>query len=308
MRLPPSGSWPNLFIVGAPKAGTTALYAYLKQHPGVFMSGVKEPRFFAPDLDSGEERDAKHFVRTPEEYLALFREGTKSAVRGEATSLYLYSETAAQRIGETCPDARVIVMLRDPVDLVHAFHGQRLFNGNEDVVDFAEALALEGVRARGHRVPEGGAIAKALQYRQLGKLGTQVRRYVEAFDPARIHVIRFEDLVADTPAVFRNALRFLGVDDSFTPEFPVMNRRRRIRSSAVHRTMSGSRNPVRRVARSVVPARLRARVWQLARRLNSRAEARPSLDPELRIRLRAEFAPEVGMLEELLGLDLGAWR
>ena len=127
---------PNFFIVGAPKCGTTALHAYLDAHPEIFMSHYKEPRFFGSDLRQRRRP-------TKSQYFSCFARARNEKRVGEASVLYLYSKCAAAEIKEFCPEARIIIMLRDPVEMLHSKHSQSIFSGNEVINDFEEALEAE---------------------------------------------------------------------------------------------------------------------------------------------------------------------
>src|SRR6188472_2624317 len=151
---------PDFFIVGAFKSGTTALYDYLGQHPQVFMPFHKEPLFFGDDLTRRYGR------MTREQYLSLFADAGNGQRVGEASAWYLYSRCAADEIRGFAPEAQIIVMLRNPVDVMHAQHSQLLFNAAEDITDFAEALAAEPERRRGERLPPGPIRLETLYYRE----------------------------------------------------------------------------------------------------------------------------------------------
>ena len=138
---------PDLFIVGAFKAGTTAMYEYLRVHPQVFMSVPKEPMYFGADLTPRYRR------MTDDEYLALFTDATPDQRAGEASPWYLYSKDAPREIFDFAPSAQAIVLLRNPVDVMYAQHSQLVFNRREDIVDFGEALAAEDDRLAGRRIP-----------------------------------------------------------------------------------------------------------------------------------------------------------
>src|SRR5882672_7839349 len=125
---------PNLFIVGAPRCGTTSMYDYLKQHPDVFMPEVKEPHFLGTDLTSSR------FIRDEGKYQALFATAKNEKRIGEASVWQLYSKIAAYEIKEYSPTARVIIMLRNPVDMMYSLYGQHIFSGDEEISDFEEAL------------------------------------------------------------------------------------------------------------------------------------------------------------------------
>ncbi|MBA2556652.1 MAG: hypothetical protein H0V12_04785, partial [Chloroflexi bacterium] len=145
---------PDFFIPGAPKSGTSSMYEYLRQHPEIYLPSLKEPRHFCPDQDSGSDRDGLFFVRDRDEYLALYA-GVRGEKRiGDASVQYLYSRVAAERIREFNPDARFIVMLRNPVHMAYSLHGQRLAGGGEDIEDFGEALEAEADRREGRRLPK----------------------------------------------------------------------------------------------------------------------------------------------------------
>jgi hypothetical protein len=297
---------PNFFIVGAPKCGTTALYSYLRQHPDVFMPASKEPKHFATDLDSGSARDGEVFVRDRTQYLELFAEGRGARRIGEATALYLYSREAAGNIHAFNPEARIIVMLRHPVDVMHAFHGERLYNGNEDIPDFAEALAAEEDRRSGHRLPDG-AISRALQYRELVRFSEQLRRYFDTFGRSRVHVILFDDFKSDTEGCYRELLRFLELREDFVPELDVVNARKRIRSERLANLVRRPPPYLRSAVRALVPAGVRAAGFNLYKAINIEIGNRAGLAPAVHARLTAELRTEILELSRLIDRDLSHW-
>ncbi|HEV2124502.1 MAG TPA: sulfotransferase [Chloroflexota bacterium] len=303
----PASFRPNFFIVGAPKCGTTALYRYLAQHPDVFMPTNKEPKFFCPDLDTGSERDAEVFVRDLESYLALFAEANGARCVGEATTFYMYSRDAARNIHAFCPEARIIVMLRNPVDVMYALHEERLYNGNEDIADFQEALQAAPERKLGRRLPPRGSVPSFLQYREVVRFSGQLERYLEQFGRENVHVIIFDDFVRDTEACYRAVLAFLELSDSFLPSFEVVNPSKKLRSRALAQLMRRPPPGLRSLVRAVLPPKLRLALTQRVRDLNTKRGARPPLDPELRRGLLREYREEVERLGYLIGRDLSRW-
>lgn len=299
---------PDFFIVGAPRCGTTALWSWLRQHPDVFLPLRKEPRFFAVDLDSGSPREARYFVRSEEAYLRLFEPAGAARRVGEATALYLYSREAARRIHDFCDDARILILLRNPVDLMHAFHAERYANGNEDIEDFADALDAEEARRRGERIPPRGHIPAALQYRDVARLSPQVERYRAVFGPDRVRLFLLDDLAADPRGVYREVLRFLAVDEGFEPSFEVVNPSKRVRSVVLRNAVERPSAGARLLARRVVPLGAREAIKRRIRSWNVVRAPRSALDPALRRSLLDEFAPEIERLEELTGRDLSHWR
>jgi hypothetical protein len=300
---------PDLFIIGAAKAGTTSLYEYLRGHPEVFMSPAKEPRYFAPDLDSGSGHD----LRYPDDkarYLALFDEARGEKRLGEASVRYIYSTAAPRLIHEFQPDAYIVAMLRNPVEMIYSMHNQRVSEGAEEIVDFEQALAAEEDRRKGHGLPPGVNPLLTL-YRDRGMFGAQLPRWLDTFGRERVHVIVFEDMVNDPAGVFRKLLEFLDVDPDYQPEtFAAYNRSHAPRSRLL-RTLTKSRLPqwivwqlLPRVAGDR-PTRAMVRGFRHSA-VNRRSAPRAPLRSELRRQLEDEFAPDVARVSQLLGRDLAA--
>ena len=302
-------SFPNFFIVGAPRCASTFMYTYLRQHPDVFMPEHKDPRFFCSDLDSGTDADAGFFVRDEDEYLALFADTGGASRVGEACVANLYSTVAAARIKAASPDARIIILLRDPVEQMVSFHAVRRRNATEDL-DFEEALAAEADRREGRCLPRLARNVKMYQYRAVASYTDQVARYFDAFGRDNVHVIIFEDFVRQPAASYRATLEFLGVDPDFQPDFDVVNANS---ANISPRLATLLRDPVvtRRLKR-LLPAGLHGRAGRLRDRLrgwNREQAARAPVDPELRKRLFEELSPDVARLGTLLGRDLTVmWR
>lgn len=292
---------PDFFIVGTFKAGTTAMYEYLRRHPQVFMPSLKEPMYFGADLTPRYER------MTEAQYLELFRDARADQVAGEASPWYLYSERAPHEIKAFNPAARIVIMLRNPVDVMHAQHSQLVFNARESLADFGAALDAEEDRRAGRLVPPTAIRPEALFYRHSVRLADQVKRWLEVFDRSQVHFIVFDDLVADPRAVWRALLGFLGVDTAVEIELAAYNPNRQVRSGRLQRVLFNPPGPVRaamgRLRRIALLHRVRDRLVSA----NSRRAAREAMDPGLRRQLTAELAPQVAELGRLVGRDLSAW-
>jgi hypothetical protein len=289
---------PNFFIVGAPRCGTTAMYEYLRQHPDIFMPYRKEPVYFGVDL-------SKRLPYLDEEgYLKLFSGGRGKRRVGEATVWYLYSQTAASEIKAFSPDAKIIIMLRDPVEMIHSLHSHWLFTSNENIADFGEALDAEPERSRGARIPATAWRPEGLQYRAVGRYAAQVKRFLDTFGSSAVKIILYDDFEAEPARVYRETLAFLEVDPDFQPDFPIVNRNKGVRSVPLQR-LTHSRAFVGLMSR--LPGPVFHAIRRLLVRINIRYQPRPSLDPSLRARLAAEFAEDVAQLSTLIGRDLSAW-
>lgn len=290
---------PQLFLVGAPKAGTSALANLLARHPQIGMCKVKEPNYFNRDLDLPRPVSES-------EYLSLFPQTPETELLADASILYLYSRTAAEAIAAYAPDARILVMLRDPVDAMHAWHSQMVFTANEPIRDFREALDAEALRVQGRSLPGAGVSQRCpelLFYRDVMRYAEQLERYLGVFDAGQIHVVAYDDFAASPRSVFAGVVDFLGLDRGFEPEWRVVNPNKVRRSWALH---YGLKKVFARPVRALLPLRARLALIKLLDRVNSRQEARAGLDPALRAALREECRPDVERLGELLGRDYAA--
>ena len=289
---------PDFFLVGAPRCGTSAMNTYLNQHPDIFMAR-KESHFFASDLTD------TRFIRSAQEYLSLF-DGARNEKRvGEASVLYLYSKHAASEIKRFCPEAKILMILRNPVDLFHSLHSHYLHAGTEDIVDFEAALNAEQDRKRGQRIPKSSPSVESLFYRDIAKYTEQVRRYLDAFSTENVWVVLHDELMSNTEQTYRDTLRFLDVSPDFSPFFEVINANRTARSNGLQIVLRKSVYPSRWYG--LLPSKVRDIFERGVMRLNTREAPRPPLSEDLRRRLTEEFTPEVKSLSGVLGKDLSHW-
>jgi len=217
--------FPNAFIIGAPRSGTTALWRYLSKTPGVYTAPIKEPHYFAPDIYRSR--------LTEREYLGLFR-GVKLTDRVvlEGSVSYLYSRNALRAILDRCPEAKFIVLVRDPVDMVVSMHARMLLAGWVDVESFEEAWKMQ-------REPQKNCPAPFfLKYKEVGRIGTYLVRAMREVGEDRLKVLTFDELVARPQRVYRSVCEFLGVKAFEGVEFKIYNERRMPRASALSRTMA----------------------------------------------------------------------
>ena len=294
---------PDFVIAGAPGAGTTFAHESLRQHPGICMPIRKELHHFCPDLDSGSDADGGFFTRTEAEYRSFFSPARPDQRTGEASPWYLYSREAPLLLRAANERIRVIVMLRDPVEIVRYVHSRRVQNGNEDLERLEDALDAEAARRRGERIPAGAWNLPGLQYREHGRYATHLARYLAAIPREQLLLLVFDDLVADSRALYQRMVRHIGPAGDLEPDdLAPTNRRAEVRSRSLQRLLRSRAvaGPVRRLA----PVGLRERARLFARRLNSRHAERAEIAPDVRASLRAEFRPDVEWLSGVLGRDL----
>ncbi len=312
----PHGRVPDFFIVGQPKSGTTALYEMLRAHPQVFMSELKEPRFFASDLPSPfNERPGGQPPKTFEDYLALFDRATPEQHVGEASTAYIWSDTAAGLIASAQPDARIIVILREPASFIRSMHLQLLQIRVERERSLRKAIALEGARREGRSLPAVVANwPKVLLYTDRVRYVEQLRRFHEHFGAERVLVLIYDDFRSDNEGTVRSVLRFLDVDDTVPVAVTEANPTVRLRSVRLDesvRALAVGRGPVNRAFRGTIkaltPRTLRRRAQRAVRSRVVFGAPQPP-DAQLELELRQRFRGEVVALSEYLGRDLvGLW-
>ncbi|MCA9073555.1 MAG: sulfotransferase [Planctomycetaceae bacterium] len=298
---------PDFFLVGAPKSGTTSLARYLGEHPEIFFSSPKEPYFWCDDFPRLREF---HNMESKEQYLRLFANaGEQHLAVGEGSTNYLYSQTAVSNILADRPDARFLVMLRNPVEVVYAMHGTLLYAMNEDVRDFERAWELQSLRREGQHIPRTCLAPQFLQYRELASFGRQMDRFLRIVPASQRHIVLFDDFVSDIRGSYADVLEFLGVRDDGRSEFPVENASKRLRFRVIQRLI---RRPPPWLERPMHPLRqflMSQKKGAIASVLGRfRMEAnRPPLRQEFADHLQDEFREEVAMLGELLHRDLTHW-
>lgn len=293
---------PNLFIVGVGKAGTHTLYAYLGQHPDVFMSPKKEPNFFGADLQFRAPR-----IRE-DQYLALFADAADKKYRGEASVSYLLSGTAAAEIRAYAPEARIVIVVRNPIEVMQARHAQNLITGVENIDRLERALAAEAERRRGKRVPKEAGVVDWLFYREWVNFTDQIKRYQRAFPKEQIFLGIYDDLRRDPASFYQSVLEFLQLPGHAPARLAHVNPRRRIRSHTLHRLLMSKTSMTTRLARTLMPSPLvRGAIASALMKANIEPETQKAMPIALKRKLQSELAGEVRTLGELLGRDLSHW-
>ncbi len=300
----PVSTFPNFFIVGAPRSGTTSLWKYLSQHPEIYMAYQKEPLFFGSDLT---KTPGEFCVLDEKDYRALFEFGAGKPIRGEASVMYLYSKRAAQEIYDFNPNARILITLRNPIDLVYSYYGQLRWGGYEDIPEFDEALNAETDRRMGRRIPKSALVREALYYSEVGLLGKQVERYLNVFPRHQIKFLVFDDFVKDPAACYLDLLDFLGVSPVEPRSYAVKNPHKEARSLFLSALFQ--RPPLAaRIVLDLIPQPYRYTLLGLLQgALNTRKVRRPALSLETRQWLRDTFSTDLAKLSAAVGRDFSNW-
>ncbi|MEU6998903.1 sulfotransferase [Nonomuraea sp. NPDC046570] len=285
---------PDFLVIGVPKAATTALHAALARHPALYMSAVKEPKFFLTDGPPptrggpGDARTYREHIWRPEDYSALFAAAPEGALRGESTPFYLYSRDAQRRIRRAIPAARLIVVLRDPVERAHSNWTHLWSAGLEPVGDVVSACAEEA-----RRIAAGWA--PFWHYLSLGRYGEQLAHLFTLFPREQVLVFRYRDLVDRQADTLDRICRFLGVPAGGIAGVPRENVTAQPAPGARHRLLS-------RAVRALPPLAV-----PLEGLLQRSGRARRALTWDERSRLIGHFTEDIDLLQRVTGEDFGDW-
>jgi hypothetical protein len=304
------GRVPDLFIVGHPKCGTTALYDMLGTHPQIFTPALPEPAFFASELPRRDHRVA--LPASLEEYSALFASAGREQIVCERSAMYLWSASAASAIAAVQPGARIVALLREPASFLRSLHLQNLQSHYETETDLGAALELEQERRRGRRIPRRCRRPQVLLYSEYVRYAEQLGRYRAHFGAEQMLVLIYEDYRTDNEGTLRRILSFAGADERVPIAPTEANKTVRMRSQRldelVH-SVSVGRGPlsraVKRSVKTLAPAPLRRQALGEVRRRMILAPP-PPVDDALMLQLRQRFKPEVLAAGEYLGRDLAS--
>ena len=298
---------PNLFLVGAAKSGTTALARMLAEHPRVFLPQIKEPSWWSSDYARGQST-ARLVEQADYDQLYAPADAADHDYALDASTSYLMSDVAIPAIAAWAPEAKFIVVLRDPTEMAQAFHMESVFNTIEDQEDFETAWRLQEARARGEHLPPRCPEPRKLQYRHVCSIGTQLER-LSAQVPAEQLLILFQDDMLKRPdETWTRIFAFLGLaphDFDATRKIAGAHFQRFPALARLYTQPPPALAPLVRGGKRLF-ASLGA--TDLLKRALSKSGKRAPLSPEMKRELRETFAEEVRKLERITGRDLSAWR
>ena len=302
-------STPDALIIGAPKAGTSALHAALAQHPQIYASPVKEPKYYmgwdAPPpsyAGPGDPHSNKEWIWRREDYRALFSGAPGNAVRLESTPFYLYMPGARRRIAEELPEAKLIVIVRDPIDRAYSNWMHLWVDGLEPIPDFVEAWHAEDCRVAAGWAP-------FWRYRRLGRYGEQLADLFRLVNRERVFVLRYWQLVSHPDETLNRVARFLGIAEDQVITIPPDNARPFV-EPGLRASMLGRAIRAGATAASYAPPQ----VWRRASKplvgllQHGGHSQRPKLRPQQRTALLGDCADDISLLEQTLGESFQDWR
>jgi hypothetical protein len=296
---------PNFFLVGAPKAGTTSLYHYLGQHPQIYMSPIKEPHYLADEIRlanfTDELQALQRDVQVPAgpvatwpDYLKLFADARAQTAIGEASVCYLWSRTAPQNMAARFPDARILMMLRNPADRAYSQYLHMLRFAKRPI-SFREYMdtALAATSTK---------IGELYPFLEFGFYRQQIERYLAFFPRRALGIHIYEDYQQNPLAVLQEMFRFLGIDPKFEPDLSKRHLSARVaRSQATARLMRWASGL--KIGQKVTSPALRSSI----RRLVYRPRRDLALEAADRSRLVSLYRDDIRGLSALLDRNLDAW-
>lgn len=301
---------PNFFIVGIPKSGTTSLAQYLGKHPNVFMSTPKELNYLTERVHAGFRS-----ATTEEEYLEFFSDCSEQHLAvGEASVRYCLSPRSIERVREYNSQARIILMVRNPIQAAISLHSMLRAGGDEDRADFEAAWRLQDERRAGKRMPRGVWEPDLLQYFDVVRPALKLKWIWDVFPRDQVMVPIFDDLASDPQDLYRSVLSFLGVPIIDLAEYPVYRESVRNRwqwlarltnrpPSVLYDLVKGIRARAQAPAAGLDRIRYRLNTWNRRPRPSSSTE----LSDSFRRELCDAFRPEVEELSSMIGRDLTKW-
>lgn len=296
---------PNFLIIGAAKSGTSSLYMYLKQHPDIFMSPIKEPHFFSFDSESkmtkGPGDPIRKAITDYDQYIHLFDNASEESAIGEASTSYLYRPEAPKRIHELIPDVKLIAILRDPAERAFSAYMHVVRDGRETLSNFSEALKLEANRIQENWDPIWHFTKVGFYYKQLA-------RYYDLFDQDQIRVYLHEDLVKEPEKLLENIFCFLDVNPDFSPDlsvkFNVSGKQKTAIIQYINKIFFLSPNPIKWISRKLIPDIWR---WKFTNWVRQRNLRKIQIPEEIRKKLIALYRDDIEKLQSLIDRDLSMW-
>ncbi len=285
---------PNFLIIGTPKAGTTAIYHYLKQHPEIYLSPNKEPHFFS---FIGEQKP-DWGVKTLAEYEKLFQGVTQEKAIGEASIWYLYSQSAAEQIKHYIPDVKIIIILRNPIERAYSSWAFRVQCGWESIVDFQQALQAEENRIANNYEWD-------FHYLHTGFYYNQIQRYFKLFPREQIFIGTHDDLKQDCASFLKNIFNFLEVDDTFIPDTSIRHNQTKFPKNKLINQLLTKSSHWKEVAKILIPDILRKNLR--SKIIETNQYSVPKLSQELRNKYTLLYREDILKTSELSNVDISQW-
>ena len=297
---------PNFLVIGAAKSGTFSLFNYLRQHPQIYMSPAKEPKYF--EFNEGEklcfngpgDMAANLKVTTDlESYCKLFEGVTDEIAIGECSPSYLYCQGTSERIKNLLPDVKVIAILRNPVERAYSNFLHLLASGREPLNSFEQALKAEQERIKANW-------EYFWHYKNQGFYYAQLKHYFDIFDRKQIKVYLYEYYQSEPTMFLNDIFTFLDVDSNFVPRIAERYNVAKVPKSIALHNLTARPNPARSLVKTLLPTKWQKKIGRAVNKLNQ-SNIKPEIDPLIKNKLILEYREDIIKLQDLIQQDLGNW-
>lgn len=292
--------------MGAAKSGTTAAHVYLYQHPEVYLSFLKEPKYLSisankfPHNGPGDKKVDDGVIKSQDEYLSLFNDAENEKVIGESSADYLYYyNSVIPSIKTICPHPKILIMLRNPVDRAYSAYRHMIMDKREDL-SFEKALQCEDNR-------KSDNYEFIWYYKDVGFYYKQVEQYIDSFGGENVKIVLYDDFVENSIKIMKDVYKFLDVDAGFTPNTAVKyNVGPTVRSESFEEFLVKYDNPVKKVLRPILLNTIGKRSTEVLVNYFIRRNTL-SMKSKTRMRLIELYRRDILKLEGLIDRDLSGW-
>lgn len=294
--------FPNLFIVGAPKSGTTAMARHLMSHPDIFTPLQKEFTFFGKDLVRYAE------LTTKKSYLDWFRAWKNEPFALDASPTYLYSNSAPKEFLDNSRDPKIVIMLRNPVEVAYSMYFEALLGGREDQDTFESAWALEPSRLAGKNIPKNARLEYTTRYQSLGMYSGHIQNYIDILGQENIHIILFDDFKKSNKKCYEELLSFLNLPYHYPEKFKVHNPSTKARFTSVTHFATTPPKWLGKVGSLFLSKSVRWKIRNFIKQKNLQEVKKPAIKSETQLELIRHYSDEIDMLSKMLNRDLSHWK
>jgi hypothetical protein len=297
-----SHRYPNLFIVGAPKSGTTAMARHLMSHTEIYTPLQKEFTFFGKDLVRYAE-----FVNE-KSYLDWYKDWKFEPYALDASPTYLYSMTAPYEFLEKSPDSKIIIMLRNPIEVAYSMYFEALLSGREDQVSFESAWSLEQKRIKGQNIPKNARLEYTTRYQSLGMYSKHINHYIEVFGRKNVHIILFDDFKNDNKTCYEELLTFLNLPYIYPQEFKIHNPTTTARFTSITHFATSPPRWLGKLGGLFLSKSVRWQIRNFIKQKNLKKIKKPDIAKATKEQLIEHYSEEIDKLSNLIGRNLSHWK
>jgi len=297
---------PNFLLAGAPKCGTTSMYYYLKQHPDIFLSEHKEPNYFAKDIIMPHNP----IKNNKKAYENLFKNAKNEKIIGEGSTMYFYSEVAAKEIKKNLGKIKILIMLRNPIDMMYSQHSQKVYEGIEKEENFEKALLLKKQRkTKPIKVTIKTINPKLVSYRYIANYPKHVKKYTNLFGKNNVKVVILEEFKKKPKKIYNEILKFLDLESpDFEIDFSVKNPNKMHRIFLIKKLQkilfANLSSKIKKIMRPIYPQKL----FMFINELNTKEKKREPLSHEVREKIYRQLSSQIKDLEKILDKNLSIWK